>query len=391
MRRLTVLLAALLLLACGPLSDRDAGWRGTVDTVANRAVVRNPPEPLLDDGAVSVRELWARPLGWSSERRNLWEPGPEVRVGGGRVYVLDPVHERVQVRRATDGRRLRGLDPDSAWDVQPFVGSHALAVTGGSVVVADTGTVVVLDGEDGALRDHLSMESADVIDVYGAGGGAFLLFAYGGSGVAWRYYEGPGAEGQPYRPPVTRSETHPEAAQSECWKLDGLTDGLLLLSCAHPVWLRFDRASEIRREVSFDRPPVEPTREQLEAVRQAARQRARDRRPDVGEELLRRMVEREERRHPLVKKHRAPRLDPTTGRIAVLEQTPAYMGGGSASLLLFTEDGRHLATLPFGRHWLDFDFRDGIVYAVTRREGSPRPVLVAYELDLTGKVSGTDS
>ncbi len=375
----------LLLAACGPSSDVDAVWRGSVDTVANRAVVRNPPDPLLDESAVAVRELWARPLDWSSEGRRLWEPGPEVRAGDGRVYVLDPVHERVEVRAPGDGRRVRHVHPDDAWDVQPFRGSHALAVTDGSVVVADTSSIVVLDGADGSLLRHVSLGRRNVLDLYGASDGSFVVFAYGGSGATWWHFEDPKAEGEPFRPPITRSETHPEAARSECWKVDGLDDGLLLVSCAHPVWLRFDRASEIVREVAFGRPPVEPTEEQREAVREAARERARHRRPDAGEELLRRLVEREERRHPLVKKHRAPRLDPTTGRIAVLEQTPAYMGGGNASLLLFSEEGRHLATKEFGRHWLDFDFRDGIVYAITRREGSARPELVAYELALAGE------
>lgn len=375
----------LPLAACGPSTDADAVWQGSVDTVANRVVVRNPPNALLDERAVAVRELWARPLDWSFEGRRLWEPGPEVRAGDGRVYLLDPVHERVEVRAPGDGRRVRYVHPDDAWDVQPFRGSHALAVTDGSVVVADTSSIVVLDGGDGSLLRHVSLGRQNVLDLYGAGDGSFVVFAYGGSGATWWQFEGAKAEGEPYRPPITRSETYPEAARSECWKVEGLTDGLLLVSCAHPVWLRFDRASEIAREVAFDRPPVEPTEEQLEAVRQAARERARHRRPDVGADLLGRIVEREVRRHPLVKKHRAPRFDPATGRIAVLEATPAYMGGGNASLLLFSEDGRHLATKEFGRHWFDFDFRDGIVYAITRQEGSPRPELVAYELALAGE------
>lgn len=382
-RRLVPALCALVLAGCGSPADPSAAWQGRIDTVGAGVVVRNPPEPLLADDAVRVRERWLRPLGWSADQRHLWEPGPVVRARDGRVLVLDPVRGVVEVRAAADGRHLHTIEPDSAGDGEPFAGTHALAVTGRSVVVADTHRIALLGPEGGPHR-RLSLEER-VIDVYGAGDGAFLVYAFGGSGARWRLYTEADSAGAPYRPPITRSETHPDAARSECWKVEGLSDGLMLVSCAHPVVLRFDRASQIVREVAFPCPVVEPSEEQVEAVRAAARTRATERRPGLAPRTVERLVEREVRRHPLVKKHRAVRHDPSSDRFAVLVQTPDYMGGGTASLLLFAGDGKHLATLEFRRQWLDFDLRDGVVYAVARDPGSMDTVLVAHELQLEGE------
>lgn len=382
-----LILAALALGACGPPADRGASWRGTVDTASgDRLVVRNPPEPLIAGDEVRVSERWARPLGWDADDRRPWEPAPVVRASAGRLYVLDPVHDRVGVRTAADGRPVGSLAPDTTGGGAPFAGIHSVAVSGEVIVVADTTSIGVF-GSEGGLRRRLAYDR-NVIGVYGAGDGAFLVFAYGPGGAAWRFHQSPDSAPEPHRPPITRSETHPDAARSECWKVEGLSDGLMLVSCAYPVVLRFDRASEILREVAFPRPTVAPSEDQVAAVREAARARAMARRGALEEGMVERIVEREVRRHPLLKKHRAVRQDPSGGRFAVLVQSPSYMGGGAAEVLVFSPEGKHLATLSFEREWLDFDYRDGVLYAVARDRESTGPVLVSYALDLGSEAGG---
>ena len=384
---LYLLAASTFAVGCGPWGERgEASWQGAVDTLEGRVVVRNTGAPLLSESDVRTRELWSLPLAWSEDARHLWEPSVQVRVSDASVYLLDPVHQHLELRAARDGELERSVHLSAGEAGEALVGVHALAVSDESVIVADSFTIAVFDRE---LRPVGRFSPGRrVLGLYGTGGGRFLAFTYGGTGARWLSYRGADSAGRSHPPPITRSETHPEAARSECWKPEGYGGGLWLVSCAHPVLVRFDDGGELRREVSFDRPPRAPGEDEVEAVRAAARRRAKVRRPDLGREIVDRLVAREVRRHPFVKKHRAVRYDTATGRMAVLEQTPDYMGGGTATVQVFTEEGVHLAELTFGRKWLDFEMIDGVLYAVSLGEESSVPSLTAHRLELRAPSSG---
>lgn len=367
------------LVACSsPGAEGVSRWTGRVDTLDGRVVVRNPAEALLSADRFEVRELWSRPLGWGAGSRRVWEPGPAVRSLDGELFLLDFGGSRVEVRSAEDGSFLRTLGEGDGHRPGELSWPRSLAVSGEVVGVADSSEIEFFAPTGEPLR---RVPVADrTLELYGLGGGAFLSFEFSAGGARWRFYASPEAEGEPYPPPITRSESFPEAAQSECWNVEGVRDGLLLLSCAHPVLLRFRRDGGIRREVALGGGPVEPSAEEREALRRNTRARVAARRPHLDGEVVERIVEREVRRHRLEKRFRGARRDSSTGLVAVLEQTPEYMGGSGANVLLLTDEGVLLGRLEFDRHWLDMEFQRGRLYAVAQEPGSGDPVLAAYEL-----------
>lgn len=353
------------------------------DTVEGRTVIRNASAPAPGaDGELELSALWSQDPGANLAEIESWEPEPEIRVEDSLVFVSDPVKDVVQVRRARSGELVSVID-GTGTRTGRIDSLHSLSVSDSLVAVGDRGAIEVY-GMRGDQRARLPL-SGRLLDLYGIDGGRFVARTYA-SGVAWIVYT-PARDSAVSRIRGFRagSVTRKQAGAGACWMRDGVAGRLLSASCTHPVILEFDSKGGVRREISVDLPAVKSSSEELQEVRDQLALQLEQAGRDPTDEVRRALQEREVRRHTLKKRFRAVRKDPTTGRIALLEQTPDYMGGGTATVHLFDSDGRYRSRRSFDAHWIDFDFASDRLYALRVRGGSGGAELVAYRTRVVGR------
>lgn len=363
-------------------ADRSEGGAGVeTDTLGGRPVVRNPAEP-AGSGGLELSRLWTREAPDRLSRIEAWEPEPEVRLRGARLFLSDPVADRVEVRDAADGSEEAVLDgrsgPDGSLD-----SLHAMAVSDSLVAVGDRNAIEVYRAGGGSAG-RLEV-SGRLLDLHGLDDGRFVARAYAG-GVAWLRY-GPGRDSAVARLPdlSAGSSARSEAGPGGCWNRDGTARGLLASSCTHAVLLEVDLRGRVEREIVRDVPPVESSSEELEAVRDQVDRQLEQAGREPTRSVRRALQDREARRHRLKKRFRAVREDPSTGRIAVLEQTPDYMGGGTATVHLFGPSGRYRAAASRDEEWIDFDFDAGRLVALRAGTDGSGPELVSYRVEIAGR------
>lgn len=328
-----------------------------------------------DEEGFGLSTLWDQELGRSLAEIEAWEPEPEVRVENSLVFVSNPVADVVEVRRARNGDLVTVIDGSGAPSGR-IDSLHALSVSDSLVAVGD-GSEVVVYGARGRERARQPL-SGRLLNMYGIDEGRLVVRTFA-SGVRWIVY----APGRDSTVSGTRqlgagSVTRKQARADGCWMRDGVAGGLLSASCTYPIILEVGLDGGVRREISVDLPAVKSSNEELQAVRNQVSRQLEQAGRDPTDEVRRALEEREVRRHTLKKRFRAVREDPASGRFALLEQTPDYMGGGTAAVHLFGSDGRYLSRRSFDAHWIDFDFASGRLYALRVRRDSASAVLVAY-------------
>lgn len=373
---LTVLLVVLP--ACGGTEERAPGAATTRDSVRGRLVVRSPGEPALERGAVELTREWSRSAGQHLGRIRSWEPEPELRAVAGRIVVSDPVRDRLVFRRGSDGERVLVLPERGRRSVE-FDSLHALAGADSIVAVADGRTIRVFD-PGGRSVDERSV-SGFIVNLYATSRGSLLVRTREALELGWLQLT-PGAEEKERRLPslTGRSVVWPEARQDGCWMRDAAAESIVAASCTYATILELGLDGEVRREFALELPPVESSEEELRAVERNVARQVQEGGREVTPRVLEAMQKREAGRHRLKKRFRAVRRDPTTGRLAVLQQTPDYMGGGAGTLRLFGSEGRYLAAKDLERQWIDFDFADGSIYALVVGSSGERVRVAAYEL-----------
>lgn len=369
---LLVVAAAAAVAGCRPSAEAD----GSVDkdTVAGRPVVKNSAAPAAEG---ELTQLWEQRLASSFGTIEAWEPEPEVRVAGDRLAVSNPVSDRVQLRRVSDGGLDSRIGGSGSAEEGRIDSLHALAASDTLVAVADRDSIEVF-GLDGGRVDRLAV-SGRILDLYGSGEAEFIARAFTGSSTAWMRYaplNAPRAE--PLPPMAAGSSTLKEARARSCWQTDGGAASMLLVNCTYAVILEMGYGGAVSREITVDLPPVRSSAEELDAVRRQVGLQMEQAGREPAPEIRKAILDREARRHELKKRFRAVRRDPATGRFAVLEQTPDFMGGGPATVHLFGADGVYLAELRVDDSWIDFDFEDGRLYVLRHGPSDGGVELAAY-------------
>lgn len=369
-----------LLAGCGDGTAGASASDVVRDTVGGRPLVRNPGQPVRDDAARVRSELrWSEPLRLEPGRVRSWHPEPEVRATAEGVVVSVPGAGAMTVRDPGSGSARAAIDASGEGGGR-LDSLFAVAATDSFIAAGDADGIELFrfDGEPvGRLP-----APGRLTDLYGAGGRGIVAESFGGGGLAWTRYSGPGAEGSTYPPVSVSATTRTDANRPGCWKTSGGGEGMLVSSCAHPIVIEVDHDGRVVREIELGLPPDSSSEEQLRAVREQVAMQVEAAGMEPTAQALDAMQQREARRHPLVKKYRGARRDPVTGEIALLEQVPDYMGWGPATVHLLDREGVYRARLEFDESWYDFDVRDGRLYALRRRPSGEdaRIEVVAYDI-----------
>src|SRR5690606_32044563 len=136
-------------------------------------------------------------------------------------------------------------------------------------------------------------------------------------------------------------------------------------SCAIPHILQLDAEGRLLREFTVEREPDIIS----DAEREAEIERVRESvagTPGIPPAMIQRVVQIKRDESRIRRSFRAVREDPDTGVLAIWEQNPDELGGGTATLHLFSDSGIYLAEVPFDRAWVDFDLAGSKLFALER-------------------------
>lgn len=361
-----------------------AGWSGTVDTTEGVVVVENPERPVFSTEETRAMERWVRSLDGQLDERESWEPAPTVQAGdSGRVFVLDRTGGRVLVFDADSGVVRTEIDPPEGrpGHLESPVG---MGVLPRALMVGERYGIELYD-LDGSFRDRIGMAIRDSqfdrgVRLHPLDSTGVLMLESRGGAPEWRRYA-PSGSTSIYTAPEAVSRFYPEATRKSCWRVSEGPTGPLLASCFYPVVLQLDSVGAVDREIVLPGGPDSATAAQLDRLRQESRAHWRSSEEELDSATIAARVERDVRLHQLVDRYRDVRHDPVTGLTSLLEETPVYLGGGSARLHLFGPDGAYLARIEFPEYWIHHDVRDGIVWAIVRG-GDGELSLRSYRLEL---------
>jgi len=367
---LSILMLGMAFAGCDA-SDAATGDRQRTaarDTVAGVEVVRNPADPLLPDTVAVFRRDWSREPADSD-----WEAPTHVAIAHGRVHVLDRMASRVDVLDAADGRLVRSIGepgPGPGELERPY----GLAVRAGEVVVGDGGKASIERFDTlGTWLGSIPI-NAPVFSFRPLGRDRYLASALMEGQGGWAIIDSAGAL-EPIEWPAP-TPTLPELGD-RCQRIDAVDTLIVRLSCRRPAFQLVDAGGTLAGEVTVDGEAQPVDEGELQAYLDEVRSTMR--RDGIPAATVDRLVTAERARMSQNPRMRAARADPATGRIAVWEQKPDDLGGGPATLHLFSSDGAYLARVDFDRPWVDFDWRDGRLYALEQDPATDLRGLVAYE------------
>lgn len=365
--RTTAVLLALSM-GCGEPSP---DWTGTRDSVGGIEVVRNPQTPLLDSASVGVREVW-RQSGRSME--SPWAQPTAVEFAGGKVYVLDMQGHRVHGLGAENGRSLLALGREGDGPGE-FRRPFGVEVVGDRIVVGDRGGPGVdLFSMGGAYLRSLRlgfqpffMESLpdDRVWVTGLAGGTSTEQILHLDGETRAF------------PAADTSVVDVELEFSSCPRWGPSRVGLVRGHCRRLAYQLLAPSGASVAEVHVDRPPVRASEAELDTFRRRIRRSVADVLPPSE---ARAFVDERVAEARVKAVYGRVRGDRASGFVFVQEQNPPALGGGPATLHVFSADGRYLARLPFRRPWRDFSVDDGRLFALTIEPATGLADLARYDL-----------
>jgi hypothetical protein len=327
-RRLAV--GVLVAAGCGGADGGTAGvWLGSREYLGQVEVVRNPADPVHPSGSVGATLLWTAPQPAEESELGDWERPVEARLAGDRVLVLDRMAHRVHtIDRATGEWRhsigRRGGGPGE------FERPYGVVASGGGVVVGNGGR---------ATLERFAADGTHEGSVH-VGQLAFALhaldeeeFVISSATGGFRRIEAGGAQqGALQRTVLVDRQAAP------------VPDSAIERHVAH-----------VRSTLTASGLPAGMIAEQVAAQREMYRlgRRMRGLRPEVD-----------------------------GARVALWEQTSEDLGGGSATLHFFSDDGAFLAGLDFDHGFADFAWRDSTLYALAQEPATGLVRLAAYRLRL---------
>lgn len=382
----------MLVFACGcGAGERAAEWHGTREVIEGVEVVRNPGAPLL--AGLGVERLWEVAgeealvgAGSTSSESLVWaEPTALVR-GGERLYILDPMEGRVYALGTEDGRWIRTIGRKGGGPGE-LDGPRAVGVL--------DGVLVVLNGKRGSF-DLFSPDGAYLRSLPTQGvtfsfqtltSGRLLyngMFARSDGRVdgGWRLYPLDGEpetiESWPTSVAVPGGEA--EGSTLECMRTGAAGALIIRSSCAVPHLQLLDGEGRLLREFAVDRAPDLVTDAEREAEVEKVRETmSRDGIPPAMIQQMMKLTREESR---IRKTFRMVREDPATGILALWEQNPSMLGGGPATLHLFSHSGIYLAELQFERAWVALDFASSTLFTLERDQETDLVRAAAYRIEV---------
>jgi hypothetical protein len=371
-------LAGLLITAACTPQDHTATWTGRRDTIAGVEVVWNPAEPLHPSGA-TAELLWEAGSESDAESDSLWEQPSVARVAGSRVYVLDRMASRVYVLNTVDGRWVRTLGRPGGGPgefEQPF----GIAIVGDSVIVGNSrGNSLEVFDTEGNYGRTIRIERV-----------GFTLFALPDRRLLISGFAGPESDMWMIRTldgtadPVPAaipdsSVTGDDLFGSDCLAVGVAGPLVVRPACRTPQFALATPDGRVVREIRVNREPEAATEAELQAYADRMRQQ-------MGQVLsgaqIDQIVERSTALERLKRKYMMVRADTGLGVYALREQNPRDLGGGPATLHLFSESGVFLSSLTFEREWVEYDMHAGTVYALTEDPDTGLRTVRAYRLSL---------
>jgi len=370
--QLSLLVLSITAVCCADGGEARYRWSGSLDTTGAVPVVRNPSLPVASPGNVSVKQSWvvdSHPL----DIEGFWENPVQVRVVGSSIAVLDaPAHKVHMV--SMDGERMGAFGREGE-------GPGELNRPVSILHIADS--VVVVDGGKGTLEVFLPAGAYLKSVFFGRmtfggirlGTDRVLFLGMLGNEGGWTVC---GLDGSLSSIEIEAPVFSP--FPEECRTFGWATESFFGLSCSVPAVQEYDENGTIVREILIDREPESTPEAELEQhldrVRRVMSQSG------MPLEMIQRQVESQREIYRVRRKYKAIRFDEVTRLLAVLEQNPDDLGSGNATIHLLSGSGVFLATVPFERSWIDFDFADGRLYALTRDPATDLASLTAFDLVL---------
>lgn len=389
----TAVLALLVCIGGCGAGERTAEWRGTREVIEGVEVVRNPGAPLL--AGLGAERLWeiagegelvargsaegmSEPLVWADPNAVVW--------GDGRLYILDPMEGRVYALSAEDGRWLRTIGRKGG-------GPGELDDPRAIGVLDDV--LVVLNGKRGSF-DLFTPDGVYLRSVPTQGmtfsfqtltGGRLLASAvFAGSAgdiqSGWRLLPLAGEPEAMEAWPVSVASPGAEAEGGilECMRTGTAGAYIIRFSCGAPHLQLLDDRGRLLGEYLVDRAPDLVTDAELEA--QLKRRSDRMALDGIPPAMIQRVLAMTREESRIRASFSTARQDPATGIFALWQQNPGDLGGGPATLHLFSQSGVYLAELHFDRAWVAFDIANATIFALERDPDTDLVSAAAYRIEV---------
>jgi hypothetical protein len=164
---------------------------------------------------------------------------------------------------------------------------------------------------------------------------------------------------------------------SSCLPSAAVGESIVRVACRTPELVVYTASGRTLREIrAAVEPEITPDSELTPMI-----ERLRNRLGEVlPPEQVRAFTDEMLERYRVKPKYMMVRGDVGSGLYAVREQNPDDLGGGPATLHIFDATGVYLSALAFERAWLDFDVRNGVVYALAEDAATGLAATAAYRL-----------
>ncbi|MGD2123345.1 MAG: hypothetical protein PVJ76_16450 [Gemmatimonadota bacterium] len=370
MRNPTRFLSALLvfLAACQGNPSR---WTGEVVEEGGILHVRNPAQPLAQEGQVTVELLWSET---GSSGNDLWEVPNKLRVAQGTVFLVDRQASRIH-RVSLEGETLASFGEPGGGPGQYQRIIDAVPTQAGLFVVdGGNGRVEILSYE-GEIRASHSLDRI-VFLAEPLGPEAITLFYTRGGEPEWGSMDEAGSlEPHPF-PDFQAPEGHlVPVSVGSTWEKN-----LVRLRYATPQIRLYSLDGHLEKEIMIPLPPMVATDAEVEEL--VLRTTGDMARVGIESDVIEHQAERIRARSRDKLSFRKIRFD-DEGRLAGLwQQNPEDFGSGPATLHLLSIDGIYLARLEFDRPWADFDLSGARLFVLSRDPVTDLATLQAFDLRL---------
>ena len=327
---------------------------------------------MLDSSRARVERLWMMPAPENDAGTvdSVWQDARALAVAGDTVFVLDRMAARVYVVRASDGRWLatwgrKGRGPGE------LARPADIMMLGATVGVLDGGKgTIERFAPDGASLDPVRLPGItftarplDSMRLVMAGMRDPEVFRIGGQATTLEF-----------EPPVALPEGPPQG----CRRLGQVGGIIVRLSCIQPHIQMLDTLGRGIREITLAREPVQTEDTVLQRFTTEIRQMMAS--TNLSSAQIDQQVTSTREAYRFHRRWRELLRDPSSGMLALWEQTPEDLGRGAATIHLLRENGEWLATLPFTESWTAFEIAGGTIYALSRDPDTDVARLVAYRL-----------
>jgi hypothetical protein len=362
----------LLFSAC----DRtpEAQWAGTREVVNGVEIVRNPANPVHATGFMTATELWSAPAGNATEPDLDWVQPLSLAVDDNHVHVIDRGANKLHVIDRESGRWThsfgeRGQGPGE------FDRVFGVAASRGEVII----------GNGGRFALERFTPDGNHLGSIPAGGITFVLHSLGPDSFFLSGVMGSTSNIRSLSRDSTLAEIplpSPDPALADlgadCARASADAGMVYRLDCTRLAFQVIEPQGTLQRTVLVDRPAARVSDEVLEAY--LGRIRSTMLSDGLPADVVDQQITSQRNANRFDRRMRNARAETGGDRIAVWEQTSEAIGGGTATLNIFSGDGEFHSRVEFADEWTGFAWRDSTVYALVREESTGLVRVVAYRL-----------